>query len=107
MATVPVRRRDPESEEAGHLHVRRRLPLLLRAGGRRRKLLAGAAASGHRLDAGLDDPDHLLLLAILGNLGIAIRTHAQLIRKQKSLMATSSIRAHRLTKQLWLSQFEH
>ena len=24
MATVPVRRRDPESEEAGHLHVRRR-----------------------------------------------------------------------------------
>ena len=81
-ATVPVRRRDPESEEAGHLHVRRRLPLLLRAGGRRRKLLAGAAASGHRLDAGLDDPDHLLLLAILGNLGIAaIRTHAQLIRK--------------------------
>jgi len=81
-ATVPVRRRDPEAEEAGHLHVRRRLPLLLRAGGRRRKLLAGAAASGHRLDAGLDDPDHLLLLAILGNLGIAaIRTHAQLIRK--------------------------
>jgi hypothetical protein len=84
MATVPVRRGDPEAEEAGHLHVRRRLPLL-RAGGRR-KFLAGAA-SGHRLHAGLDDPDHLLLLAILGNLGIAIHTHAQFISEQKSLIA--------------------
>jgi hypothetical protein len=70
--TVPVRRRDPEAEEAGHLHVRRRRRrLLLLRGGRRWFLCLAAAASAHHPNAGFNEPDHLRLLAILGNLSIA------------------------------------
>jgi hypothetical protein len=78
---VPVRRRDPEAEEAGHLYVRRRrrllLLLLLRVrGGRRFLFLFLAAASAHHPNAGLDEPDHLRLLAVLGNLGVATSSSA-------------------------------
>jgi hypothetical protein len=94
MATVPVRRGDPEAKEAGHLHVRRRRLPLLRAGGSRRRLLAaGAAASGHCLHAGLDDSDHLQLFTILGNLSITIQMPAQSISIKRSCTSINKILA--------------